>query len=101
LYRKVYPGIMYVIKLRSGVNVMPKYTERLEIRLERRQLQRLKKEAEEKKVPVGELVREAIDQKYAVTREERIEEAKKLCSLSLPVKEWAEMKKEIEAGSTE
>ncbi len=80
---------------------MPRYTERLEIRLEPRQLQRLKKEAEENKLTIGELVREAIDQKYTVDRDEKIEEAKKLCGLNLPVKDWAEMKKEIEAGSTE
>lgn len=80
---------------------MPKYSERLEIRLEPRQLQRLKKEAEEKKLTVGELVREAIDQKYSVTRDEKVEAAQKLCDLRLPVKEWSEMKKEIEAGLTE
>ena len=80
---------------------MPKYTKRLEIRLKPRQLQRLKEEAVDKKKTVGEIVREAIDQKYTVTRVQKTEEAKKLCSLNLPVKDWPEMKKEIEEGSGE
>lgn len=62
-------------------------------------MQRLKEEAADKKKPVGEIVREAIDQKYAVTPSEKAEEAKKLCGLNLPVREWPEIKKEIEEGS--
>lgn len=42
---------------------MKKYTRRLEIRLEPRQMEHLKAEARERKIPVGEIVRETTLQK--------------------------------------
>ena len=80
---------------------MKKYTERLEIRIDPLQLEKLKEESRERKMSVGEIVREAITNKYSVSREEKIDEAKKMFQLNAPVKEWEEMKKEIEEGFKE
>ncbi len=77
---------------------MKKYARRLEIRLEPRQMEHLKAEARERKIPVGEIVRETIDKRYAVSRDEKIAEAQKMFRLQLPVKDWETMKKEIETG---
>ena len=81
--------------------IMKKYTERLEIRIDPLQLEKLKEESKKRKISVGEIVREAITKKYSVSREEKIEEAKKMFQLNSPVTEWEEMKKEIEEGSKE
>lgn len=80
---------------------MQKYTKRLEVRVLPRHLEHLRAEARKRKIPVGEIVREAIDQKYAVSREAKIKEAQKMFSLDLPVKDWKAMKKEIAEGYKE
>ncbi len=77
---------------------MQRYTKRLEIRVEPQQLEKLKADARRRKIPIGEIIREVIDQKYAVTREEKIKEAQKMFKLELPIKNWDEMKREIEEG---
>ena len=70
----------------------------MEIRVEPQQLEKLKADARRRKIPIGEIIREVIDQKYAVTREEKIKEAQKMFKLELPIKNWDEMKREIEEG---
>ncbi len=70
----------------------------MEIRVEPQQLEKLKADARRRKIPIGEIIREVIDQKYAVTREEKIKEAQKMFKLELPIKNWDEMKGEIEEG---
>ncbi len=75
-----------------------KLSERLEIRLEPGQLEKLKKEARDKNASVGEIVREAITQKYDTAAAGKIAAAQDLEMIGAPVKEWEEMKKEIEAG---
>ncbi len=77
---------------------MQRYTKRLEIRVKPQQLEKLKADARKRKIPIGEIIREVIDQKYAVTREEKMNEAQKMFKLELPVKDWDEMKREIEEG---
>lgn len=71
---------------------------RLEIRLTPEQLQKLKDEASARDISVGSLVRETIEMRYAVTREDKLAAVKKLGELKTPVKSWEEMKKEIEQG---
>jgi hypothetical protein len=78
-----------------------KLSERLEIRLEPEQLEKLKKDARDRNVSVGEIVREAITQKYDTATAGKIAAAKDLAMIGAPVKEWQEMKKEIEAGRTD
>ena len=80
---------------------MQRYSKRLEIRVEPQQLEKLKADARKRKIPIGEIIREVIDQKYSVTREEKIDEAQKMFKLDLPIKNWDEMKREIEEGYKE
>ena len=80
---------------------MQRYSKRLEIRVEPQQLEKLKADARKRKIPIGEIIREVIDQKYSVTREEKIDEAQKMFKLDLPIKIWDEMKREIEEGYKE
>ncbi len=75
-----------------------KKSARLEIRLYPEQLKKLKDEAAANSISVGELVREAIDQRYAVSRDERLKAVEKMAGLDAPVTVWEQMKKEIEAG---
>ncbi|MDW7651383.1 MAG: ribbon-helix-helix protein, CopG family [Bacillota bacterium] len=70
---------------------------RLEIRLTPGQLDKLKSEAEETGSSVGELVREAIDQRYQVSKEEKLAAVREIASLNAPVSDWETMKKEIES----
>ena len=80
---------------------MQRYSKRLEIRVEPQQLEKLKADARKRKIPIGEIIREVIDQKYSVTREEKMDEAQKMFKLDLPIKNWDEMKREIEEGYKE
>ncbi len=71
---------------------------RLEIRLTPEQLQKLKDEASARDISVGGLVRETLEMRYAVTREDKLAALKKLGNLETPVKNWEELKQEIEQG---
>lgn len=71
---------------------------RLEIRLDPEQLNRLKKEAAAKNTSVGELVREAIEQRYTVSRDDKLKAVQEMANINAPVSNWEQMKKEIEAG---
>jgi uncharacterized protein (DUF1778 family) len=71
---------------------------RLEIRLHPEQLQKLKDEAAAKNTSVGNLVREAIDQHYQVSREDKLKTVQQMAQINAPVTNWEQMKKEIESG---
>ncbi len=71
---------------------------RLEIRLTPEQLQKLKDEASARDMSVGSLVRETLEMRYAVSREDKLAAVKKLGDLKAPVKNWEELKEEIEQG---
>ncbi len=70
---------------------------RLEIRLNPDQLEKLKKEAAEKKKSVGSIVREAIELRYEISEEDRLKAIQQISGLNAPVADWEQMKKEIEA----
>ena len=71
---------------------------RLEIRLTPEQLQKLKDEASARDISVGSLVRETLEMRYAVSQKDKLAAVKKLGELKTPVKNWEEIKKEIELG---
>jgi len=71
---------------------------RLEIRLQPEQLKKLKDEAAAKNTSVGNLVREAIDQHYEVSREDKLKAVQQMAHINAPVTNWEQMKKEIESG---
>ncbi len=75
-----------------------KLNERLEIRLYPEQLKKLKEEAAAKNTSVGELVREAIDKRYEVSRDDRLKAVQQMAGINAPVADWEQMKKEIEEG---
>lgn len=64
-------------------------TERLELRIDTETMERLRKEAEWRRVPVGELVRDAVDHYLEHDRGRRIAAAEALCGLdSTNVGDW-------------
>lgn len=71
---------------------------RLEIRLYPEQMEKLKEEAARKNTSVGNIVREAIEQRYQVSSEEKLIAVQKLAGINAPVSDWEQMKKEIDAG---
>ncbi len=71
---------------------------RLEIRLTPAQLQKLKNEASAREISVGSLVRETLELRYAVSREDKLAAVKKLAGLETSVRNWEELKEEIAQG---
>ncbi|MTI96024.1 MAG: ribbon-helix-helix protein, CopG family [Firmicutes bacterium] len=71
---------------------------RLEVRLHPEQLNRLKAEANKRHTSVGNLVREAIDQKYLAINTDKLKAVEQMAGLNAPVASWEEMKREIESG---
>ena len=78
--------------------IQNKLEARLEIRLAPEQLKNLKEEAASRNASVGSLVREAIDLRYEVTENQKLNAVKKLAELDAPVSNWDKMKSEIEKG---
>lgn len=72
-----------------------KLNARLEVRLYPEQLKQLKDEAKQKNTSVGNLVREAIDQRYQVSKVEKMDAVNQLAKINAPVADWEQMKKEI------
>ncbi len=72
---------------------------RLEIRLYPEQLHKLRKEAKNKRTSIGNIVREAIDQRYQVSSEDKLKAVRKLAGINAPVSDWEQMKQEIETGT--
>ena len=55
--------------------------------------------AKVKRTSIGNLIREAVKRQYGLLEEnERLKAVKALGEINAPVKEWAEMEKEIEKG---
>jgi hypothetical protein len=75
---------------------MDALTERFEVQLPGHTLQLLRSEAERRGVPVAELIREAIDLLLAQDRQVRVHAAEALFQVEAPVRDWPEMKREIE-----
>jgi hypothetical protein len=66
---------------------------------EYRHLQRV---ARERRCSVGRLVRDAVAKEYVdQPRQERTAAAGRLVKMGLPVRDWPEMEREIESGSTD
>lgn len=76
--------------------VEKKLNARLEVRLRAEQLEKLQKEAQEKNISLGSLVREAIDFRYQATMANKLRAVEELAKMSAPVSSWEQMKREIE-----
>ena len=75
---------------------MKALTERLEVRLSPETIRLLREEAQQKKIPVALLVREAIDTMFREKRQSKLAAAEALFQVESPVSDWPVMKKEIE-----
>ncbi len=63
---------------------------------------RLQRVARERRCSVGRLVREAVAKEYLEEpRQERVAAAARLVAMGLPVGDWPEMEREIEAGAAD
>jgi anti-sigma28 factor (negative regulator of flagellin synthesis) len=71
---------------------------RLEIRLHPEQLRKLKNEAAANNTSVGDLVREAIDKRYEVSKDDKLKAVQQMANINAPVADWEQIKKEIESG---
>lgn len=80
---------------------MEPLSERLEVRLSSKTLHLLRQEAKERKMPVAQLVREAIRRLLHEDREVKKKMADELFCVEAPVSDWSEMKKELEAPHLE
>ncbi len=74
-------------------------TERTQVLLTPAQRQRLQRLAEQRSMPVGALIREAIDAYLSPESRSRLRALDDLYSLEAPVSDWGRMKSEIEAGA--
>lgn len=80
---------------------MEPLSKRLEVRLSSKTFHLLRQEAKERKMPVAQLVREAIHRLLHEDREVRKRMADALFCVEAPVSDWSEMKKELEAPHLE
>lgn len=68
---------------------------------EPRQYEQLKRIAASNKRSVGDLIRQAVAEKYSLSdRRARIEAVERLSKMSAPAGDWKEMEAEIIAGAT-
>lgn len=74
-------------------------TERTQVLLTPAQRQRLQRLADQRSIPVGALIREAIDAYLTPESRSRRRALDDLYSLEAPVSDWETMKSEIEAGA--
>ncbi len=72
-------------------------TKRVQVLFKPEQFKELKKKATARKESIGELIREAVEEKYLskTLTKEKIAAAKKIAAMELPVSDWEEMEKEI------
>lgn len=72
-------------------------TKRVQVLFNPEQLKELKKRAKAREGSVGELIREAVEEKYLskTLTEEKVAAAKKIIAMELPISDWEEMEKEI------
>ncbi len=79
---------------------MPTRMKRTQILFPEDKYRHLQREAAARHCSVGQLVREAVEQVYlARPRQERIEAARELIEMSLPVADWSQIEEEIERGA--
>jgi hypothetical protein len=79
---------------------MAALTERLEVRLQPRALQNLRREAERHGISLAEAVRQAIDLWLEEDHQARQQAAEVLFRVGAPVADWEQMKAEIIEGYT-
>lgn len=77
---------------------MEALSERLEVRLSPKTLHLLRQEAQQKKVPVDQLVLQAIEKMLQKDQQLKLRSAEALFKVEAPVSDWPEMKREIEAS---
>lgn len=70
--------------------------ERLEVRVPSETLRLLRQEAEQRGLPVSQLVRQAIERLLREDRRVRLKAAEALFEVGAPVAGWKKMKREIE-----
>ena len=81
---------------------MATLTKKTQILFSEEQLELLRKIAGEKDTPIGALIREAVEKVYLKgIKYQRLEIAKRLINMQLPVDEWEKMEKEITGGVRE
>jgi len=84
------------------VLIMATLTKKTQILFSEEQLELLKKIAKEKGTSMGALIREAVEKVYLKEiKYQRLEIAKRLINMQLPVDEWEKMEKEITDGARE
>ena len=76
------------------------FTERTQVLLTPAQRRRLQRIAEERRMSVGALIRDAVDAYLVPTTRSRSEALADLCALEAPVSEWETMKADILRGAT-
>lgn len=76
---------------------MASLTKRVQVLFNPEQLKELKKRARARQESVGELIREAVEEKYLskTLREEKVAASKRIAAMELPVSDWEEMEREI------
>lgn len=70
-------------------------TKRAQVLMEPDEYERLESIAAERGVPVAELIRTAVRERYLLTREERRRLVDEILGLDLPVVEWEEAEDEV------
>lgn len=70
-------------------------TRRAQVLMEPREYERLEQIARRKGVPVAELIRGAVRERYLLTREERHRLVERILGLELPTRDWGETEDEI------
>jgi len=81
---------------------MATLTKKTQILFSEEQLELLKKIAGEKGTSMGALIREAVEKVYLKgIKYQRLEIAKRLINMQLPVDEWEKMEEEITGGARE
>lgn len=70
-------------------------TKRAQVLMEPDEYERLESIAAERDVPVAELIRTAVRERYLLTREERARMVDRILGLDLPVVEWEEAEDEV------
>jgi len=84
------------------VLIMATLTKKTQILFSEEQLELLKKIAGEKGTSMGALIREAVEKVYLKgIKYQRLEIAKRLINMQLPVDEWEKMEEEITGGARE
>jgi hypothetical protein len=76
---------------------MPR-TKRVQVLMDPEEHAQLEKVARRMGLPVAELMRNAVRERYLLTREERRKLVDRICSMNRPVIEWQEVEEASEEG---